>query len=344
MPITYNVLYPQIYDFKNLYRAYLKARQGKRYRNEILTFTANLEENLIILQNELVWKSYKPSRFREFYVYDPKKRLISAPAFRDRVVHHALCNVIEPIFDKKFIYDSYACRADKGTHAAAIRTQKFMRKLKRLSGDFYVLKADISQYFPSINHDILESIIRRTISCKDTLWFIDTIIDQTEQGLPIGALTSQLFANVYLDKLDHFIKDNIGIKYYLRYMDDFIIMHPDKNFLKELKTEIESFLLHQLALKLNRKTAIYPNKHGIDFCGYRIWTTHILPRKRNIKRARRRFKKLAKLYSSGTINLDKIKSSIMSFIGYMKHCNGYRSLTNILKEIVLSRNVQRILK
>jgi retron-type reverse transcriptase len=219
-----------------------------------------------------------------------------------------------------------------------------MRKLKRSCGDFYVLKADISQYFPSINHDILKSIIRRTISCKDTLWLIDTIIDHAEYGLPIGALTSQLFANVYLNELDHFIKDKLGIKYYLRYMDDFVIMHPDKTFLKELRLQIEQFLLNRLALKLNRKTAIYPYKHGVDFCGYRIWLTHILPRKRNVKRARKRLKKLTKLYNAKIIKLDKFKSSLMSFIGYMKHCNGYKSLAGILKETILSRDAQNYSK
>lgn len=334
MPITYSNLYPQIYDFQNLYDAYLKARKGKRYRKEVLTFSSTLEENLIILQNELIWKTWIPSPFREFYVYDPKKRLIQAPCFRDRVIHHAICNIIESLFERKFIYDSYACRKTKGTHAAVKRCQAFMRRLPRNS---YVLKADISQYFPSINHDILMKIIKRTISCKDTLWLIEKIVRIDDIGLPIGALTSQLFANVYLSMFDHFVKDYLGVKYYVRYMDDFIIIHHDKQYLKSLLSEIESFLSEKLMLKLNPKTHIYPMRHGIDFCGYRIWPTHILPRKRNIKRAKKRFKKFMRLYNEGEITLNKIKSSIMSFIGYMKHCNGYRSLSYILYETVLTR-------
>jgi len=342
MPKSYNNLYPLIYDFQNLYNAFKKASRGKRYRNEALRFKTSLEKNLIDIQNNLIWKTYSPLPFREFYVHDPKKRLIQAPAFRDRVVHHALCNVIEPLFERKFIYDSYACRRGKGTHAAVARLQRFMRKLRRNHGNFYILKADISQYFPSINHDILKRTVRRTIACKDTLWLIDTIIDQHEEGLPIGALTSQLFANVYLNELDHFIKDRLGVKHYLRYMDDFVIMHADKEALKVLRLEIESFLQHKLLLKLNPKTSIFPDRHGIDFCGYRIYPTHILPRKRNIKRARKRLARLAKLYNKGVVTLAGVKSSIMSFMGYMRHCNGYRSLQGVLGEVVLSRDIPHL--
>lgn len=337
MPKTHNNLYPKVYDFGNIYDAFLRARKGKRYRNDVLMFSSRLEENLIDIQNNLIWKTYSPLPFREFYVHDPKKRLIQAPAFRDRVVHHALCNVIEPLFERKFIYDSYACRRGKGTHTAVARLQRFMRKLRRNYDNFYVLKADISQYFPSINHSILMNIIQRTIRCKDTLWLIETIIFQTDQGLPIGALTSQLFANVYLNELDHFIKDQLGVKYYLRYMDDFVIAHPDKKYLKQLLCDIQDFLITRLALKLNPKTRICPYAQGVDFAGYRTWPTHILPRKRNVKRAKRMFKKLMKDYALGIIDLDYIKPRLMSFLGYMKHCDGYITLHHILSEFVLKR-------
>jgi len=337
MPKTHNNLYPKVCDFGNIYDAFLKARKGKRYRNDVLMFSSRLEENLIDIQNNLIWKTYSPLPFREFYVHDPKKRLIQAPAFRDRVVHHALCNVIEPLFERKFIYDSYACRRGKGTHTAVARLQRFMRKLRRNYDNFYVLKADISQYFPSINHSILMNIIQRTIRCKDTLWLIETIVSQTDQGLPIGALTSQLFANVYLNELDHHIKDQLGVKYYMRYMDDFVIAHPDKKYLKRLLCDIQDFLTTKLALRLNPKTRIYPYTHGVDFAGYRTWPTHILPRKRNVKRARRMFRKLMKDYARNIIDLDYIKPRLMSFLGYMKHCDGYTTLHHILSEFVLKR-------
>jgi retron-type reverse transcriptase len=204
-------LYPAVYDFENLYISYLRARQNKRYKDEVLRFSANLEDNLITIQNELIYQAYRCGRHREFYVYEPKKRLIMAPPFRDRVVHHALCNVIEPIFDRRFIFDSYACRVGKGTHRGADRVTQFLRSAKERWSTVYCLKGDISQYFPSIDHDILLAIVEDRITCPGTRWLINEIVRSTEAtnelthvGLPIGNLTSQLFANVYLDQLDHF--------------------------------------------------------------------------------------------------------------------------------------------
>lgn len=212
MPKTYNNLWEKIIDFENIFLAFKEARKGKRYKNEVLEFSNDLESNLISIQNELIWDKWKPGRWREFFVYDPKKRLIQAPPFKDRVVHHALVRIIEPLFERKFIYDSYACRAGKGTHKAMKRCVKFLRIIKRNHGKVYVLKADISKYFPSINRYILKQIIQRTIRCKKTLKLIEKIIniDNEPKGIPIGALTSQLFANIYLDRLDHFVKDFLG--------------------------------------------------------------------------------------------------------------------------------------
>ncbi len=337
MPKTYNNLWKKIIDFENIFLAFKEARKGKRYKNEVLEFSNDLESNLISIQNELIWDKWKPGRWREFFVYDPKKRLIQAPPFKDRVVHHALVRIIEPLFERKFIYDSYACRAGKGTHKAMKRCVKFLRIIKRNHGKVYVLKADISKYFPSINRYILTQIIQRAIRCKKTLKLIEKIIniDNEPKGIPIGALTSQLFANIYLDKLDHFVKDFLGVKYYIRYMDDFVILFHDKNYLKELYIEINNFLELELNLKLNPKTNIFSYKQGINFCGYRIWPTHILPRKRNIKKMRKRLKYLSKLYRKREITLNEFKSSLMSYLGYLKHCNSYRTLKSILNEIYL---------
>ena len=337
MPKTYNNLWEKIIDFENIFLAFKEARKGKRYKNEVLEFSNDLESNLISIQNELIWDKWKPGRWREFFVYDPKKRLIQAPPFKDRVVHHALVRIIEPLFERKFIYDSYACRGGKGTHKAMKRCVKFLRIIKRNHGKVYVLKADISKYFPSINRNMLTQIIQRTIRCKKTLKLIEKIIniDNEPKGIPIGALTSQLFANIYLDRLDYFVKDFLGVKYYIRYMDDFVILSHDKNYLKELYIEINNFLEFELNLKLNPKTNIFPYKQGINFCGYRIWPTHILPRKRNIKKMRKRLKYLSKLYRKRKITLNEFKSSLMSYLGYLKHCNSYTTLKSILNEIYL---------
>lgn len=264
-------------------------------------FSANLEEELITLQNELIWGAYRTGRYRRFAVYEPKTREIAALPFRDRVLHHALCNIIEPLFEKKFVRDSYACRAGKGTHAGSVRLVEFMRRAQRKWGKVYCLKADIAKYFPSIDHEVLKNIIERTIRCKKTLCLIEGIIDSNggERGLPIGNLTSQLFANVYLNELDHLIKEEMKVKFYVRYMDDFVILHNDKRQLHQWKTEIEDFLKYKLRLDLNSKTSIFPVSRGVDFIGYRTWATHKLLRKRSIIGMRRKLRRLINMYGEG---------------------------------------------
>lgn len=341
MPKSVNGLWEQVVAFENLFEAYKEARKGKRHRSDVLKFGYNIEENLINIQNHLIWKSWSPGKYRAFCVYDPKKRLILAPSFEDRVVHHAIVRVVEPFFEKKFIYDSYACRRGKGIHFAVLRLQSFLKRAKRIYPKVYVLKADISSYFPSIDHNILINVLERTIRDKNVLWLFKKIIYESGYehcGIPVGALTSQLFANIYLDQLDHYLKDDLGVKFYVRYMDDFVILGDSKQYLWELLDKIKTFLV-SLKLNLNPKTSIFPASKGVDFAGYRTWSTHILPRKRNVKRARKRFKKLALLYNQGEITLQKVKNSIMSFVGYMKHCNGHRSLFYILRETVLTRNI-----
>jgi len=341
MPRTYGNLWPQVIAWENLHGAYLEARRGKRYKPEVLCFTERLEENLTNIQNHLCWKSWRPGRWREFTVYEPKARFIQAPPFKDRVVHHALVRVIEPLFERKFIFDSYACRVGKGTHAAVLRTQQFMRKAKAKWGQVYVLKGDISKYFPSIRHEHLLGILKRTIRDRDVLWLCETIIQncgEKGRGIPVGALTSQLFANVYLDQLDHLIKDDLGIKHYIRYMDDWVVLAPDKKYLWETLYCVEDFISSRLGLVLNPKTQVFPASHGIDFCGYRIWPTHLLPRKRNVKKAKRRFKWMAKAYAQGRITLGYIGPRVASFLGYMKYCSAYKTAREVLQEFKLCRN------
>jgi len=340
MPKTYKNLWEGIIGWDNLYTAYLEARKRKRYKAGVLRFNANLEENITNIQNHLMWGSWRPSKWKEFMVYEPKRRLIQAPPFKDRVVHHAMADTVGPLFEKKFIFDSYACRRGKGFHQATKRVQNFLQKAQVDGRTTYILKADISKYFHSINHDVLLSILCRTIKDKRTLNLNEHIVRDAGFdfcGIPLGSLTSQLYANIYLDQLDHYIKDDLGVKHYCRYMDDFIIVSNDKKYLWFLLSEIEYFLTNKLKLTLNPKTAIFPASRGIDFCGYRIWNDYILPRKKNIRRARRSFVKLAKMYSGREISLEIVKSSIMSFLGYVKHCNGYITTRNILNETILRR-------
>jgi retron-type reverse transcriptase len=210
---TVNNLWDKVIEFKNVYRAYREAVRGKRYRKESLEFKYALEDNLCTIINELVWDMYQPSPLRQFWIIDPKKRLIAAPAFRDRIVHHALCQVIEPVFEKRFISESFACRVGRGTHAAMQHLVRCVRQAKRHWGRYYVLKGDVHQFFPSIHQNTLKQIIGRAIQDTKVLHLIGSIIrsyespEQDGRGIPIGALTSQLFANVYLDQLDHYVKE-----------------------------------------------------------------------------------------------------------------------------------------
>ncbi|MCF7948440.1 MAG: reverse transcriptase/maturase family protein [Spirochaetia bacterium] len=330
MPKTYNNLFQSIVSWENLLAAYHEARSGKRYRGQVLSFSEHIEENLIQIQNELIWRMWKPLDPRHFVVREPKVRPISAPVFYDRVVHHALVRIIEPLFERKFINRSCACRVGKGTGFVLREVKQMVRsRSNSFPKNKYVLKADIKSYFPSIAHDVLKTQYRRTIRCRNTLWLMDTIVDSGmigNRGLPIGYLTSQLYANIYLDQLDHFITDELGIGQYIRYMDDFLIFSDDKDWLKHIRDVIEEYLNSVLLLDLNPKTQVIPISHGVDYCGYRIFRDKVFPRKRNVKRAKRRLKKLARR----PVNMEQYKATLMSFLGYMKHCNGYQTTCSVL--------------
>ncbi len=336
---TYNDLYSKIYSFENIHIAYLKARKNKRYHQEVLKFSVNLEENLINIQEELIHKTYRTSEYRHFIVYEPKERLISALPFKDRVVQHAICNIIEPIFEKSFIYDSHACRKGFGVLSGVLRTTKFLRTVSQNSEKVYCLKGDISKYFPSIDHEVLKKLIRKRIKCKDTLNLIYEIIDKSGDicGMPIGNLTSQLFANIYLNELDHYVKNVLRVKYYIRYMDDFIILSNDKKQLNQILNNIRFFLQTKLKLKLNRKTQVFlVRQRPIDFLGYKIWSTHRLLRKCNIKRTKRKFKKFQKLYKERIITLKDINPSVMSWLGHVKWADSYRLRVKIFGSLVFT--------
>jgi len=333
MAKTYNHLYPRIYDFKNLHRAYLKARRSKRYRREVLEFSADLEDRLIDLQNRLIWKTYRTGDYKYFKVYEPKERTIAALPFTDRVAQHALCSVIEPIFERGFIYDSYACRPRRGLHQGVDRTTDFLRRAGRKWPRVYCLKGDIRKYFPSIDHDVLKRIIRRRIGCPDTLAMIDEIIDHSgDVGIPIGNLTSQLFANIYLDQLDHFVKDDLGESYYLRYMDDFCLLDGEKSRLHRLYDEIRGYLQNVLHLVMNDKTQVFPvGSRAIDFLGYRIREDFRLLRKQNVRRMRRRIKKLAGQARAGILSWAAFRPHLDSWLGHCLYADSYRIRNSIMR-------------
>ncbi|HPC15109.1 MAG TPA: reverse transcriptase/maturase family protein [Candidatus Hydrogenedentes bacterium] len=323
---TWKNLYPEIYSFGNLLEAARKAQRGKRRRPDVFAFHARLEENLLDLQRELAGCTWRPGPYRDFYVQEAKRRLISAAPYRDRVVHHALCNVIEPLFDRTFIYDTYACRKGKGTHAAADRYTLFSRKAK------YALKCDISRYFPSIRHDVLYGALARRIADRDVLWLCEQIVRSrgdegllwpSGAGIPIGNQTSQFFANVYLNGFDHWIKEDLRRPYYIRYVDDFVVLDDDKKALHALIPEIED-RLSALGLALHpRKRTVFPVTEGCDFMGYRIWPHHRRVRPCNGHRFQRKLKRLARAYRAGETALGDVRASLMSWIGHARHADAW---------------------
>ncbi len=336
-------LYEQIYDFENIHSAYLEARKNKRYRDEVLRFTANLEENLIQIQNELIWKTYRSGRYREFYVHEPKKRLIMALPFKDRVVQWAIYRVLNPLLEQRYITDSYACRNGYGAQRAVRHLQYWLRKEGRAHEKTYVLKLDISKYFYRVDHLVLMQILRRMISDDDLLVLLETIIrcehtkfgvqlgdHQYEQermqglGMPIGNLTSQMFANLYLNELDHFVKEDLHVRRYMRYMDDSLILYHDKSYLWQLKSEIDSFLTDYLHLTLNNKTTVRNVNQGIDWLGYRVWSTHIKLRKASARKMRKRLRYLRRAYGRQEVTITDVNNSVQSYLGLLKHCDSYR--------------------
>ena len=330
---TYKNLYNRIYAFENLYQAYKQAKKGKRYREDVLRFSENLENNLLDLQKELMNQTYMHGNYRQFIISDAKKRLIKAAPFRDRLVHHAICNVIEPIFDKSFIYHSYACRKGKGTHKAINTLQN---KLKNM-GNVYCLQCDISKYFASIDHNVLLSLLSKKVADKKVMNLLKIIIESdydiinykgNKAGIPIGNLTSQLFANIYLDRLDQFIKHDLKEKHYIRYMDDFLIVHKSKDHLHLVKENIKNFVEDVLYLLLHPKKAIvFPVANdGVNFLGFRVFDTHKLLRKSTVKRFIQRFKVLSE---------EQFEKGIVSWCSYAKSGNSFNLRRSISLQYVI---------
>lgn len=337
----YNNLYEEIISEENLFLAYKKARKGKTTKPYVIEFEKNLKNNLKTLRIELLFHSYKPSPLETFIVRDPKTRKISKSEFKDRVVHHALVGIIEPIFDKSFIYDSYANRKGKGTLKALQRFDKFKRKVSKngkLNGWFnnnqikgYCLKADIKHYFEEVDHEILLKIIKKKIKCTKTIWLIKKIIsnykmdrDNYQKGMPLGNLTSQFFANVYLNELDQYIKHKLRAKYYIRYVDDFVILHSSKENLKCHEEGLNKFLKTKLKLELHQdKTRLIPLSKPIPFVGFRVFYHYKLLKKFNRKNIQRKLNKYYNLYLENKINYDKIYESSQGSFIYMKHANTY---------------------
>ena len=323
--------FEKIHDFNNLYRAFKQARKGKRYKHTANKFEANVLEALLLLSRQIKSMTYTLSPYNTFMVYEPKTRLVMSNSYKDKVVQHALCdNVLEPAFIRSFIKDNYASQTGKGTHYGLDRLAGFMRSFYRSHGvDGWALKCDITKYFYTIRHDLLKSLIRKQVNDPGVLWLVDMIIDSTDDGvgIPIGNQSSQLFALLYLNGMDHHIKEKQGIKYYGRYMDDFYLIHKERDYINRCKNEIQAHV-ESLGLTLNDKTCISPLKNGIDFLGFHTYLTDTGKVIRKIRRksknnARRRMKKMKALVDNDELLEETAVASYQAWKGHAAHGNCY---------------------
>jgi retron-type reverse transcriptase len=368
----YTNLWPQVVSFENLYLAFCKAARGKRSQPNVAAFEFDLEGNLVRLREELASSTYRPGPYNSFTIRDPKRRLVSAAPFRDRVVHHALCNVIEPIFERTFIGDSYANRVGRGTHKAVDRCQAFARRYP------YVLRADVRQYFPSIDHEVLRRILARKLADGDVMWLVEQILrggegvldDEYEmvwfpqdvpstssagqdpsagqgllaacrpRGLPVGNLTSQFWANVYLNELDQYVKRVLRCRAYLRYVDDFCLFADDKAQLWVWKDAVRERLAGLRLMMHERSSTVSPVRDGIPFLGFRIYPTHRLLRRRNGVAFARRFRTYRWMVARGEMSPDQLRRRVLGWVAHVSHGDTYRlrrSLLSSAPPIVRSR-------
>ena len=340
-------LFERIALFPALVAAAERAARGKRRKPGVAAFLARLEPEVLRLERELVAGAWRPGRYVEIAVRAPKARIVSAAPFRDRVVHHALCAVIEPLFEKGYVHDSYANRRGKGTHRAVARYERFRNRFSA------VLRCDVYRYFPAIDHTILKADVRRRIRCERTLALIDAIIDgsnpqepvhryypgddlftpyERRRGLPIGNLTSQLFANVYLNGLDHFVKEVLRARGYVRYVDDFALFHDDPGMLAQWRARIDGYLARRRLSLHPRKTFVVPTAEPATFLGYVLLPDgrRRLP-EANIRRFRNRLRAMRDRVRAGTMTEAEFGARVASWEAHARHANTRRLRRAILR-------------
>ena len=332
------VIFESIKTWDNLLSAARLAARGKRRKRSAAAFEHQLADQLIDLQNELRTKTYRPGGYVHFLIHEPKRRKISAAPFRDRVVHHALCNLIEPLFEAQFIAHSYANRNGKGTHRAVNQLQEWSRRYR------YALRADVIQHFPSLDHQILRAMLARRIDDEDVLWLADTILASgagvladeyspvyfpgddlfailRPRGLPIGNLTSQFWSNVYLNHFDWFVQRELGCGAYLRYVDDFVLFSDDKHKLWSCKQRIIARLAQERLTIHEAQTQVLPTHCGIPWLGFMVYPTHRLLKRRNAVNFTRRLERNLDAYQSGHISFAELDASVQGWINHVRYAD-----------------------
>lgn len=330
-----SALFHHVVSVSNLLSAWNEFRGGKRKKRDVGEFEFHLEDHIFRLHRELVSKTYVHDPYRDFFVADPKRRHIHKASVRDRVLHQAVFRGLYQMFDKDFIYDSYSSRNKKGTHAGVARLTRACRKATaNWRKPAYVLKCDVRKFFDSIDHKVLRELLVRKISDTDLLWLIDIILASFEKekgsgkGLPLGNVTSQLFANVYLNELDQFVKHALKAKYYFRYCDDFVLVHFDKNFLENALEKIGVFLTERLLLELHpNKVEIRKIRQGVDFLGYVVLPHATVIRTSTRRRVFRKIGEVKEQFEREEISKEKLENITVSYLGVLSHCRsgGLRS-------------------
>ena len=344
--------FEKITDFHSLYKAFKKTKSGKGYKNSSAKFETMALYGLHKLKEQLETRQYKVKDYNKFYVYEPKQRLIEAAAFRDKIVQHSLCdNVLLPRLRTEFIRNNFAGQIGKGTLFGLNTLKSDMLNFYNQYGmDGYILKADITKFFYTIDHDVLKKIIRKYFSDDGVLWLCDQIIDSTlNPGLPLGNQTSQVFALLYLNVLDHYITEELHIEFYGRYMDDFYLIHHDKEYLKECMKRIEK-VISQLKLSLNGKTQIMPFKQGIKFLGFHTYINQgnvvCRIRNENKRNAYRKYKKMARLVVEGKLDKKKFEECYTAWKAHTAFGDCEMIIKNLdvqIHEILETRNANEIM-
>ncbi len=325
--------YANLIAIDNLFQAWSEFKTGKRKRKDVQLFERHLEDNLFDLYLKLRDKTYRHGDYHAFYVQDPKIRHIHKASVSDRVVHHLLYKFLYELFDKSFIYDSYSCRLEKGTHKGVKKLEKFTRIVsKNYIKPCWALKLDIRKFFASVDHQILLSLLKSKISDPEIVYLLSEVIDSfqseqgTSKGIPLGNLTSQVFANIYMNELDQFVKHQLRVKYYLRYADDFVILTNNKLELDRYLPQLGNFLQTKLKLKLHPNKIIFRKlEWGIDFLGYIVLPHYCLPRTKTTKRI---FKKL-----EAKLDTDSFNQSLQSYLGYLSHAHSHKLTQNLKNQI-----------
>ena len=332
MPKTIRNKYKENLTYEKLLEAHIKSRKGKGYRKEIILFNLKQEEYIMWLYEKLKNKTYKHGGYSEFYVTEPKVRKIEKSRYLDRIVHRwVVDNFLEPCYVPKFINTSYACLKERGMHRAAVYVKDTMKHCKIKWDEYYILKMDVAKYFDNINKKILLKILERNIKDPDLMWLIKEILyaNKREKGLEIGNYTSQMFANIYLNEIDQYVKHKLKVKYYCRYLDDSIVIVKTKKEAKEILEKIRKYLKENLELELNKKTQIFKNKQGVNFCGYKINEYRMKLRDKGKRKLKKKVKKLKEEIQKGNITSKEAKKYLAGHLGYIKYVNNYNLLNKI---------------